>query len=246
MNVKVLFPHIFLLCVLLTPGPALADLPDTKGPVLEYGMSMEQHTCAPGHEYSIEYPRFGIKAIDAVIQNEMREWSGFFREECLNSAACESWSEEILTSEVYAPSTRYLSVVFQHWRQTGGMGHGWPQFSSMTFDRQTGKEVRLADIFLNRNKAAEALPDMISAGYAALGCDPDEIGMADGHWVTFAEKPQEPQDAFHLEPDGLALHFDFFDTFKWECSPVLLPREKLLDIGADPKFWDERNVTRKD
>ena len=169
------------------------------------------------------------------------------RDLCDTGLSCGRWPVE-KTFAVFSPSPRYVSVLFTEDSYTGG-AHGNLEFDVVNFDLKTGRPLALTDLFPKPEQAGPRYWRHIYAEWCrtrdlpfplhAVGpCRPGEAPP---------EPPADLQVATSLEDLGrliftslgATLLFEPYEAGSYAEGSIALdlPRETLLEMGANPALW---------
>ena len=231
-----------LACLLAFVIPAGAEdtgePPERLGPVPECSHHVLGRTWNERQYYRLEYPQCGLEPLDEWVRvaaqaeaDETRDTIEALRRDD-DFADC---PQEILWGYgLYAPGERYLSVVVYIWRYLGG-AHGLTGSFTITFDRQLSRQVLIGDLFTDWKRALEELPGIMREVLYEEYPDCAEEDVFQAYDTILHEQ----STGFRLEPDGLVPMYPFGPPDKWTCGAFLIPRERLLEIGAKPEIWPE-------
>jgi hypothetical protein len=210
------------------------------------------------------YPQgFGRPKIDeavaAAVTAEFKERlpegrDEFFcdREYC-GSASCGLWPVE-KTFAVHTPSPGFISILFTEESYTGG-AHGNLDFNVMNFNLENDRPMTLADLFPQPEKSVPAYWGQVYSEWCRtrgvnfpLHFKTDTEGKCRPGEVL--KPPDEFQEAGNLEDlgrliftaQGVTLLLGPYESGSYASGSQALdlPKEMLLEIGANPALWEIR------
>lgn len=134
--------------------------------------------------------------------------------------------------EVFRPSARYVSVLFNHHEYTGG-AHGNSTYRAFSFDLHTGRTLALADLFVDEKAALDALVPRIADGVQAqkepdappVDRDPSAVDLS--------------MDRVALTPDGLRVVYAPYEMGSYSEGEFIvdIAKANLIAMGARPELW---------
>lgn len=132
----------------------------------------------------------------------------------------------IATYSLSHPSANYVSVLFRQ-DVTGAAAHSNWTYSAVSYNRRTGKELVLQDMFSDKPSIAAALTPVIKKGLQGKGNDLNEGDL------DIAMK------RIVLTPEGIEIMYAPYEIASYSEGEfkVNIPKQELITLGADPAIW---------
>lgn len=241
------FAALQCILVLSLPGVAVADgnsdeQPGISGPVPAFKQRSKATRLKENVYVNIRYPVFGIAFLDKAVREQA---DGFIKGNDIASFPPKDEDGEltpcelVLGYDLYASKPGILSIAFSDWVYTGGT-HGHPGYQAFTYNLRSKKRLRLKDVFPHWDPAREKLVPLLK----------DFIESEDTNCPSL-----EPADRMispdatncYLDSNGLPLAYSmgYAPPPEWLCSSISLDRETLEELGADMRYWEERQETAR-
>lgn len=175
----------------------------------------------PALDLNVEYPQFGIEAIDKNI----RDFIGVTIKEFGPGVKSEHWSEALyINYKVSQYKDKTVSVRFYIYSFTGG-AHGSETPNFRTYDLKTGKRLYYSDVFKSDYQYLTALwrnaePQVIAA-YKAKGLTMDKYEM---DWIREGARPNaDNYRNFYLDNRGVVIYFGQYQAAPYAYGTLEVP-----------------------
>lgn len=199
---------------------------------------------------NINYPFLNNPKVDSVIRDfvektgraYIKDLNETYSDEEEKPANYDQW-EMLGFFTADRPNPDIISITFSISSYTGG-AHGDLFVNVMNYDLKTGKEITLADMFADPQKAIELFSQGSPAKLrAALGeGDIEEEMLSDGTAPTDTNFAQ-----FALNPNGLAVEFQPYQVGPWSIGQqhVDFTLDELMPAGPNPAIWPNLSKDNK-
>ncbi|MDR2142185.1 MAG: DUF4163 domain-containing protein [Deltaproteobacteria bacterium] len=208
-------------------------------------------------EIQVSYPSLtGDDKVDTLIRDNFTETFLEKKAEAVETLAkfeCPKSSKdpEIYEIEVsfraYSPSPGYLSVLYESFDGRVRLAHPSTDYHSSTYLIGQGREMTIKDLFADPKKSLPLFWAYIAPKWR-------EVKKKDTNPFFYGEFPEEAPLPQRLEvadvalealgnpvftPDGLFLRLAADDGWSHADGPttLIVPKEELLKMGANPKIW---------
>jgi Protein of unknown function (DUF3298). len=132
----------------------------------------------------------------------------------------------IATYSLSHPSGQYVSVLFRQ-DTTGGAAHSNWSYSAVSFDRQSGKDMALQDVFPDQKTVKSALAPFIRNGVGDSGKELAEDDL------------DIEMKRIMLTPEGMRIIYAPYEIASYSEGEFIvdIPKKDLLKLGAMPEIW---------
>lgn len=220
---------LFMLGIAVVSYADEDDWPGMAGPVPSFIHHRLERVINEQVFAKVAYPEFGIPAIDrellAFAHKEFKENYGDLGDDPQDADLKSKFSMSYSLSSSRHP---YLSVRFGVWHDMGGPHPHLYHYIS-TYNLTTGQPVRYQDIFPKWEATKQERIALAKQTAQESECSLELYGN------SFDDEPL----GFTFSPEGLTvLFFGTYNSADWQCMELHFDKDELIEIGADPKYWD--------
>lgn len=224
-------------------------------PSLSAGEDGERVHFSNQWQVDAEYPQLG----DAAIDKRIADWL----EECINTSIAdvavvsvdpgsegEQWTMAV-TYEKTQPSRRVVGLVFDIYTGSNKAAHPMSVVRVLNFDLDTGKELRLDEMFLNPEAALEIMahnaPRTVADNLKDMFPEQFASGVEEETWFREGFEPtRENYAALVIEPDGVRVYFQKYQIlpYVFGIQEAHFPLSLLEPAGPNHALWGKEVARR--
>ena len=145
------------------------------------------------------------------------------------SRKARDWSNVYASAATYtlsSPSQDFVSILFRQ-DMTGAAAHSNWTYSAITFNRRTGRDISLNELFPGKASIAAELTPLIKKSLQGKGNDLSENDL------------DLDMKRIVLTSEGMRIVYAPYEIASYSEGEFLvdLPREELIKLGADKSIW---------
>jgi len=197
------------------------------------------------------YPKTGNSVVDKIVYDRItRDAKEFFNEvaKYKGNPALAEWLnkwDRYSNYKISRPSDNAINIVFGFGGYQGGRAP-WYYEESLYFHLPDGKQLGFNDLFDDPQMALKLMSawsrKQLEAVLIRQGRSPDQIKSASENIAEGTAPTKQNFSALTLRPDGIDIHFGYYQLGALSYPKVYMPLHELEKAGPKAQVWGQQQI----